>query len=156
MNFISKCSLLAAISLACFTSQVSQASDAKVTPKVPLFSSGNTMMADSLMMPTMGNAILPKAFIESAGYAQLFYIIDVGKTTYTPFFRYDTSDPNDKIDHELGELTIQTYGLNIRPIPNVTIKLEYHLHTFFTHTHHKSNEALRDFKMLATSISIAF
>ncbi|MCJ8292982.1 MAG: alpha-amylase family glycosyl hydrolase [Colwellia sp.] len=34
MNFISKCSLLAAISLACLTSQTSQASNVKVTPKV--------------------------------------------------------------------------------------------------------------------------
>ncbi|WP_019026403.1 alpha-amylase family glycosyl hydrolase [Colwellia piezophila] len=34
MNFISKCSLLATISLACLTSQLSQASEARLTPKV--------------------------------------------------------------------------------------------------------------------------
>ena len=33
MNFISKCSLLAAIGVACITSQVSHANEAKLTPK---------------------------------------------------------------------------------------------------------------------------
>ena len=93
-----------------------------------------------------GNTV-PK-FREISGYGQVAYGIWTSAGKVTPFVRAGFSDPNDKLDLEIGELRIVTFGLNYKPTTGVVLKTEFHLHRF-------ENDA-RNFPMFANSLSVAF
>ena len=88
------------------------------------------------------------AFKELGGYGQVAYGIWTSAGKITPFIRAGFSDPNDKLELEIGELRIFTFGLNYKPTAGVVLKTEFHLHRF-----HEEN---RNFPMFANSLSMSF
>jgi len=91
-----------------------------------------------------------ESFVESGYYVQGAYRFDFKKVgVISPFVRFDGFDPNDKLDGEIGELDISTYGINYKPISRVVFKAEYHFHTF-------PEASDRDFNMFTGSVTVAF
>jgi hypothetical protein len=98
---------------------------------------------------TTSQTLNKRAFVESGWYAQLAYSFQTEKFgKVSPFYRCGLSDPNNRFKNEIGEMTIHTYGVNVRYRPRYIMKFEYHDHHF--------HENARNFKLFTSSLTVAF